>query len=81
MDKLITHGINITNSKGKPLTLDPLNISLAKKGVYGPLVQKQIASWANLRNDEAHGHFDKYDSDQVQQMLLLVQKFCADFLK
>ena len=26
---------------------DPLNITLAKAGIYGPLVQKQITSWAN----------------------------------
>ena len=76
-----TNGVDILNSKGKPLTLDPLNISLTKKGVYNALVQKQITSWANLRNDAAHGHFDKYDSAQVQQMLLFVQKFCADYLK
>ena len=75
------NGVDILNSKGKPLTLDPLNISLAKKGVYNALVQKQITSWANLRNDAAHGHFDKYNSAQVQQMLLFVQKFCADHLK
>ena len=75
------NGVSILNSNGKPLTLDPLNIALAKKGVYNALVQKQITSWANLRNDAAHGHFDRYDSAQVQQMLLFVQKFCADFLK
>ena len=74
-------GVSTLNSKGKPLTIDPLNIELAKKGVYNALVQKQITSWANLRNDAAHGHFDKYDSAQVQQMLLFVQKFCADHLK
>ena len=73
------NGVDTLNSKGKPLTIDPLNAALAKKGVA--LVQKQITSWANLRNDAAHGHFDKYDSAQVQQMLLFVQKFCADFLK
>ena len=76
-----TNGVDTLNSKGKPLTIDPLNAALAKKDVYNALVQKQITSWANLRNDAAHGHFDKYDSDQVQQMLLFVQKFCADFLK
>ncbi len=26
-----------------------------KAGVYGPLVQKQITSWAALRNSAAHG--------------------------
>ena len=45
------------------------------------LVQKQITTWANLRNDAAHGHFAKYDQDQVKQMLLFVQKFCADYLR
>ncbi len=75
------NGVAVLSSKGKPLTLDPLNAALAKKGVYNALVQKQITSWADLRNDAAHGHFDQYDSDQVQQMLLFVQKFCADYLK
>ena len=75
------NGVDILDSKGKPLTIDPLNIALAKKGVYNALVKKQITSWANLRNDAAHGHFDKYDSAQVQQMLLFVQNFCANHLK
>ena len=75
------NGVSTLNSKGKPLTIDPLNAALAKKGVYNALVQKQITSWANLRNDAAHGNFGKYDADQVQQMLLFVQKFCADHLK
>ena len=75
------NGVSPLNSKGKPLTLDPLNAALAKQGVYNALVQKQITSWANLRNDAAHGHFERYDPAQVQQMLLFVQKFCADYLK
>ena len=75
------NGVSILNSKGKPLTIDPLNAALAKKGVYNALVQKQITSWANLRNDAAHGKFSEYDSGQVRQMLLFVQKLCADYLK
>ena len=75
------NGVNILNSKGKSFTIDPLNAALAKKGVYNALIQKQITSWANLRNDAAHGQFGKYDAAQVQQMLLFVQKFCADHLK
>jgi hypothetical protein len=74
-------GISTIGSKGKPLTIDPLNVAVCKSGVYGPLVQKQVTSWANLRNDAAHGHFDNYDVAQVKQMLLFVQKFCADYLK
>jgi hypothetical protein len=73
-------GSPIVSPAGKPLTIDPLNVALAKAGTYGPLVQKQITSWANLRNDAAHGHFSKYDADQVRQMLLFVQKFSSDYL-
>lgn len=73
--------VSTIGPNGKPLTLDPLNAAVTKQGVYGPLVQKQITSWANLRNDAAHGHFEKYDESQVQHMLLFVQKFCADHLK
>lgn len=74
-------GISTTAVSGKKLTIDPLNIALAKKGVYNPLVQKQITTWATLRNDAAHGHFAKYDVEQVKHMLLFVQKFCADYLQ
>lgn len=74
-------GVATTAANGKPLTIDPLNVAIAKAGVYGPLVQKQITTWANLRNDAAHGNFSKYDTEQVRQMLLFAQKFCADFLK
>lgn len=75
------HGVPTRAANGRPLTIDPLNVAVAKAGLYGPLVQKQVTTWANLRNDAAHGHFAKYDLDQVKQMLLFVQKFCADYLK
>lgn len=76
-----SNGIQTVNAKGKPLTIDPLNSELVKVGVYNKLVQKQITSWADLRNNAAHGHYDKYDSKQVEIMLLFVQTFCADHLK
>jgi hypothetical protein len=75
------NNLPVTSQHGKPLTIDPLNVALTKTGVYGPLVQKQVTTWANLRNDAAHGHFEKYDSQQVRQMLLFVQKFCADYMQ
>ena len=75
-----SNGISTTKGDGKPLTIDPLNVALAKAGIYGPLVQKQITTWANLRNDAAHGKFKEYDKEQVGQMLLFVQKFCSDYL-
>jgi len=75
-----SNGVPTNGSNGRPLTMDPLNAGLAKSGVYGQLIQKQVTSWANLRNDAAHGNSDAYDADQVRQMLLFVQKFCGDYL-
>lgn len=75
------NGIKTTNDKGKLLTIDPLNTELAKEDVFSKLVQKQITSWADLRNNAAHGHYDKYDDKQVEMMLLFVQTFCSDYLK
>ena len=69
-----------TSQSGKPLTIDPLNIALAKADVYDKLVQKQITSWADLRNNAAHGHYDKYDRKQVEMMLLFTQNFCSHHL-
>jgi len=75
------NSIPTTASSGRPRTIDPLNVALAKASAYGPLIQKQITTWADLRNSAAHGHYDKYDEHQVKQMLLFVQKFCADYLQ
>ncbi len=76
-----SNGILTINANGKPLTIDPLNSELAKAGVYNKLIQKQITSWADLRNSAAHGHYDNYDYKQVEMMLLFVQSFCSDHLK
>jgi hypothetical protein len=72
--------IATTNEKGKILTIEPINVELAKKEVYNQLVKKQITSWADLRNNAAHGHYDQYDSKQVEQMLQFVQTFASDYL-
>jgi hypothetical protein len=74
-------GVSTVAPNGKPMTIDPLNVAIAKEGTYNPLVQKQITSWAGLRNDAAHGNFPNYDLEQVRQMLLFVQKFCSDYLR
>ena len=75
------NGINILKQNGDYLTLEPLNQELAKNDVYNKLVQKQITSWGDLRNNAAHGNYDKYDAAEVKMMLLFVQKFCSDYLK
>jgi len=60
--------------------MDPLNVALAKAGVYNVLVQKQVTAWADLRNKAAHARWTEYDAEQVSHMLAGVRKFCADYL-
>lgn len=70
----------VVTDSGKRLTIDPLNAGLAKADVYSKLVQKQITSWAHVRNKAAHGEFDEYNVEQVRMMLLFVQSFAGEHL-
>jgi hypothetical protein len=72
--------IDITKPNGTSLTIEPLNSELAKNEVYSKLVQKQITSWAHIRNKAAHGQYDEYDKSQVEMMLLFVQGFAEQHL-
>lgn len=74
-------GLSLLADSGKPLTIDPLNNQLAKADIYTKLVQKQITSWAHIRNKAAHGDFSEYTREQVGLMLLFVQSFSSDHLR
>jgi uncharacterized protein (DUF2164 family) len=73
-------GLSLLADSGKPLTIDPLNAQLAKAEVYSKLIQKQITSWAHIRNKAAHGEFTEYTLEQVKMMLLFVQNFSSEHL-
>lgn len=74
------NGIATTKNNGKPLTIEPLNTALANSNVYSKLVQKQITSWAHVRNKAAHSEYNEYDHKQVKMMLLFVQNFADQYL-
>ena len=74
------NNLAITKPNGSPLTIEPLNAELAKNGVYSKLTQKQITSWAHIRNKAAHGQYNEYDKPQVEMMLLFVQSFADQHL-
>lgn len=54
-----------------------LNDDLQKAGIYNSLDHKQINAWQGIRNDAAHGHFDRYGKDQVSLMVDGVTSFVA----
>ena len=55
---------------------DKLNSDLAKASIYTKLDQKNVTAWLDLRNNAAHGNYDKYTEQQVR---LMFQGVC-DFL-
>lgn len=74
------NGVPTVNDSGRSLTIDPLNSELGRREIYSKLHQKQITSWAHIRNKAAHGEFGEYNQEQVQMMLLFVQNFAAEHL-
>lgn len=73
-------GIATTKPNGSPMTIEPLNAELVKQNIYSKLVQKQVTSWAHIRNKAAHGEYDEYNKEQVEMMLLFVQGFADQHL-
>jgi len=62
-------------------TMEPLNVKLAKSGVYAPLTQKMVTTWGDLRNNAAHGHFDRYAEADVRRMHQWVTGFLEQRLR
>jgi len=77
----LKHDLPLTGQDGKPLTIDPLNSALVKVDAYSKLTQKQVTTWAHLRNKAAHGQFNDYKAEQVQMMLTFVQAFAAEHMR
>ena len=72
--------IALDNAKGEPKTLNPLIDDLKKANVFNELKAKQLRAWADVRNAAAHGEFAKFNRQDVEQMLVGVQNFLADYL-
>ncbi|WP_045419310.1 hypothetical protein [Vibrio jasicida] len=71
--------ISIIKPNGSAMTIEPLNTELAKNEIYSKLVQKQVTSYAHIRNKAAHGQYEEYDKFQVEMMLLFVQTFSEQY--
>ena len=58
------------------MTLEDLNIALAKAGVYTVTVQKEVTSLAGIGNDAAHGH--PVNEAKVESMITQVRRFMTE---
>jgi len=67
--------------KGIPVgKLDKMNADLAKAGTYHLLVQKRITAIADIRNNAAHGHPERFTAKDVEEMISYIEGFLADYL-
>jgi hypothetical protein len=60
--------------------LDAMNIELCKKGIYNMGMQKLITAWAHWRNKAAHGEWNEYNNNDVDDMIRGVNRFVAEYL-
>ena len=55
--------------------LDYMNAQLAKIEYYSKLTQKQITTWAEIRNSAAHGNWEQFKADDVRDMIKWISRF------
>ena len=67
------------DGKTKHKMIDTMNGELAKGMVYDKNEQKQVTAWAGIRNEAAHGNYDKYGQDQVMLMLQGLRGFLSRY--
>ncbi|MCT7969733.1 DUF4145 domain-containing protein [Laspinema sp. D1] len=70
--------VNANNNK--PLMMNGLIDVLKSAGAFNELKAKQLRAWADIRNDAAHGNFDKFQKDDVETMIKAINHFLADYL-
>jgi len=69
------NNIDIRDTNDRPKRTNSLNTELYKADIYNLLFHNEILSWSTLRNNAAHGEYDKYDKKQVEKMLNFVSDF------
>jgi len=62
-------------------TIGKLNDRLYREKAYSLLKQKEITAKAQIGNDAAHGHFERYDKRDVESFLTYVRRFLAEELR
>ena len=70
-----TPPIATTKNNGQKKTMEPLIQDLQKAQVFNKLVADHLRSWAKIRNYAAHGEFNQFTKEQVDQMIAGVKHF------
>jgi hypothetical protein len=75
-----TPPIKLVDNKGKPKMLDGMISDLKKADLYYETQAKQLRAWAGIRNNAAHGEFEKFTKVEVEAMVKSIADFLAKYL-
>ena len=66
------------NDKGAPIGMTAIIDSLKRRQAYNELQAKELRAWAAIRNAAAHGEFDSFTRDQVNNMISGIARFLRE---
>ncbi len=69
-----------TKTNGKYKMLKTLIDDLKQSSLFDGPKAKQLEAWASIRNVAAHGQFDKFKRSDVEQMIIGIKDFLADYI-
>ncbi|MFF5307222.1 hypothetical protein ACFY5F_48515 [Streptomyces sp. NPDC013161] len=75
----VKHGVDTELPTGAPKKASVMNSDLKKAGVYATLQEKQVTAWMDLRNQAAHGNYEKYDTSEVRALTSGVRDFMLKY--
>jgi len=73
------HNIETVTEKKRFKSAGDLNVELEKAGVYAQNEKRDVTRMLAIRNDAAHGKFDKYSADKVEKLISEVREFVKRF--
>ncbi|MEU5046846.1 hypothetical protein [Streptomyces griseorubiginosus] len=73
------NGVDTELGDGTPKKATVMNTDLKKADVYATLQEKQVTAWMDLRNQAAHGNYDKYDINEVRALVSGVRDFMLKY--
>ncbi|MFD5470952.1 hypothetical protein [Streptomyces sp. NPDC127105] len=71
----VKNGVDTELPNGNPKKATVMNADLKKSDVYATLQEKQVTTWMDLRNQAAHGNYEKYDIGEVRALVGGVRDF------
>ncbi|WP_044640816.1 hypothetical protein [Risungbinella massiliensis] len=70
------HEIPITSNS----RVEQMNVSLVKAGVYHKLTQKQVTAYQDVRNKAAHGSWDQFTKEDVEDFIRWTRRFMEEHI-